>query len=318
VTPIVSVRSVSKSFTTVQAVSRLSFEVARGEIFALLGPNGAGKTTMVRMLVGITRPDSGSIEFRLSGGPDDRVSPEALGYLPEERGLYRETPVLRTLVYFAVLRGMGRADARRASEMWLDRFGLLDRAREKTDSLSKGNQQKVQFISAILHRPSFAILDEPFSGLDPINQEFFLDVIRELRDGGMTILLSAHQMNLVEKISDRVLLINEGQEILRGTMEEIRTQEANRSKLVLRVRGEADVAFVSALEGVERCKEPENGELVVWTSEGASLSAVLAELSRRLDLASIHSEKIALHEVYVEAVGGRATPTATAEVGHGI
>jgi ABC-2 type transport system ATP-binding protein len=311
---ILAVESASKTFATVEAVKDLSFEVGDGEIFALLGPNGAGKTTMVRMLVGITRPDSGVIEFRMGNVASQRAPKEEIGYLPEERGFYRETPVLRTLVYFGVLRGMERNRARREARVWLERFELLDRAGEKIDSLSKGNQQKVQFISAILHRPRFTILDEPFAGLDPINQELFLDIIRELRRDGMTILLSAHQMNLVERIADRVLLINRGREVLAGSMDQIRTREADRNKLILRTSEAAEVTVLSEVAGIVRSERTEGGELAFWTGEGVSLSAVLAELSRRLEIASVRSERITLHEIFVEAVGGRADGPKSEEV----
>lgn len=312
---VLEVRDIEKTFSTVRAVDGLSFSVGEGEIFSLLGPNGAGKTTAVRMLVGITHPDSGSVEFSLNGSSGTAAA-ELIGYLPEERGLYRETPVLRTLVYFAVLRGMEKTLAQKAASEWLERFDLLERGQEKIDSLSKGNQQKVQFISAILHRPTFAILDEPFSGLDPINQEFFLDILRELRDGGMTVLLSAHQMNLVEKIADRVLLIDRGREVLSGTMEEIRSREADRKKLYVRAGGSVNPELIGTVDGVDRIEKADGGELVIWTSQHASLSRVIEEMSKRIEIASIHSEEFALHEIYIEAIGGRIEEAAAGEVEH--
>ena len=202
---VLEVDAIKKEFTQVNAVDRLSFDVFEGEIFALLGPNGAGKTTTVRMLMGIIRPDSGVIRYSLSAS-EAPFDLSELGYLPEERGLYRDMPVLRTLAYMGTLQGMTRKEARSAAMQWLERLGLKERAEDKLDALSKGNQQKIQFISAVLHRPRFLIFDEPFSGLDPINQELISDLIRQLRDEGATILLSAHQMQLVEMIADRLLL----------------------------------------------------------------------------------------------------------------
>ncbi len=164
------VSGITKRFEKVNAVDELSFHIQEGEIFALLGPNGAGKTTTVRMMLNIIRPDSGSIRYCIDGIHIAAPSSHELGYLPEDRGLYKEIPIEKTLIYMGILRGMRQDDAARATIQWLERVGLKDRAKDKLEALSKGNQQKVQFISAILHKPAFAILDEPFSGLDPINQ----------------------------------------------------------------------------------------------------------------------------------------------------
>lgn len=212
--PFLSIQSVEKTYATVRAVAGISLDVPTGEIVALLGPNGAGKTTLLRMLVGITRPDRGRILWE---GTEQAPGPGTLGYLPEDRGLYQDVPIHRTLCYFARLRGIAGAEAERLATEWLARLDLKDRAGEKLASLSKGNQQKVQFAAAVLHRPRFAILDEPFSGLDPLNQELFLDLVRGLRDAGTTVLFSAHQMALVERLADRVFVMHRGRELLHGT-----------------------------------------------------------------------------------------------------
>jgi ABC-type Na+ transport system ATPase subunit NatA len=183
-TILLKVNAVEKKFASVKAVNHLSFEVSQGEVFALLGPNGAGKTTMIRMILGIIRPDSGDIHFQWPDSKKTLASRGQVGYLPEERGLYKEIPILRTLTYLGTLRGMRRKAAAAAAQRWIERFGLKERATDKLETLSKGNQQKVQFIAAILHQPSLVILDEPFSGLDPINQELFSTIIRELRRNG--------------------------------------------------------------------------------------------------------------------------------------
>lgn len=222
--PFLDVRAVHKRFATVVAVSDLSLTVRQSEIFALLGPNGAGKSTLLRMLVGITRPDEGSVHWPSLGV--GRLPPAALGYLPEDRGLYQDMPLVSVLTYFGSLRGLAADVAKRAAERWLDRLELLPRAKDKVGTLSKGNQQKVQFAAAVLHRPSCAILDEPFSGLDPLNQELFLRLVTELRDQGTTVILSAHQMALVERLADRVYLMHHGREVLSGTMPEIRARFA--------------------------------------------------------------------------------------------
>jgi ABC-2 type transport system ATP-binding protein len=299
---VLDVRHVSKSFSSVRAVTDVSFAVRRGEIFALLGPNGAGKTTLVRMLLGIFWPDAGQFDFSLHG-QHAWPKPADVGYLPEDRGLYKDIPILRTLTYFGVLRGMARSAARRAATHWLERMHLGDRANERLEVLSKGNQQKVQFISAILHRPAFAILDEPFSGLDPLNQEFFSTLIRELRDDGMTILLSAHQMQIVEKLADRVLLMNQGSEILSGTMDEIRRKTKSGPRLGLRVRGSADPVGLFDHPAVESVERNDDGRVTLILREGATLSDLLVRTGSTLDVEVIQSERLTLHDIYVRAMG---------------
>lgn len=232
-TPFLQIDRVEKRYATVQAVAGLSLDVHAGEMVALLGPNGAGKTTLIRMLVGITRPDAGRI---LWDGATAALPPSALGYLPEDRGLYQDVPVRRTLAYFARLRGVPRAEAERRADAWLERFDLKDRGAERLSALSKGNQQKVQFAAAVLHNPRFAILDEPFSGLDPINQELFLGLVRELRDQGATILFSAHQMSLVERLADRVFVVHRGRELLHGTTADLVSGGSLHDLYVERVR----------------------------------------------------------------------------------
>jgi len=302
--PILTVQDVTKAYANVQAVAGVSFEVQRGEIFALLGPNGAGKTTLVRILLGILQPDGGLVEYRLRDQRPALPTPAELGYLPEDRGLYRDIPILRTLIYFGVLRGMRRRSAREAAMQWLDCMGLADRAHNKLDALSKGNQQKVQFISSILHRPSFAVLDEPFSGLDPLNQEFFAQLIRDLRDQGMTVLLSAHQMQLVEKLADRLLLMNRGREALSGTVDQIRKQTQATTRLGLQVRGKADPSVFDNHPAVVGVESNGNGKLVLLLREGAALSDVLVHAGTKLDVIDVHTERMSLHDIYVQSLGG--------------
>lgn len=298
---------VEKQFESVRAVDGLSFHVAPGEIFALLGPNGAGKTTMVRMLMGILRPDSGAITFRLAGTAAPPSSRE-LGYLPEDRGLYRDIPVERTLTYFGRLRGMSRAAARAAGLAWLERLGLGDRAKDKLDTLSKGNQQKVQFISSILHRPRFAVLDEPFSGLDPLNQNLFLDLLRDLRRDGMTILLSAHQMPLVERLADRVLLMNRGKQVLQGTLPELRHAVQAGTRLRFQVRGEVEAGAAAGLPGLAGVRVVSSNAFEGQVEESRPLNEVLQGVAARFEILGVHSEQLTLHDIYVRALGGDPLP----------
>ena len=243
-TPFLTVSEVHKRFATVHAVAGVSLAVFPGEIFALLGPNGAGKTTLLRMLAGITRPDSGSVGWTGPVSARGTLNAGLSGYLPEDRGLYQDVPVLKTLAYFGRLRGMAREDAAGAARAWLERLSLADRGGEKLGALSKGNQQKVQFAAAVLHRPRFAILDEPFSGLDPLNQELFIGLVQELRDAGTTVLLSAHQMPLVERLADRVFLMHRGREIQYGTVAEIltRTKQSSLHEAYIASVGVAEAA----------------------------------------------------------------------------
>jgi ABC-2 type transport system ATP-binding protein len=302
--PVLSVASIVKEFGRVRAVDGVSFDVGRGEIFALLGPNGAGKTTTLRMLHGILQPDSGEIRYTLNGAPA-WPAPAQLGYLPEERGLYREAPVGRTIAYFGVLRGLDRRAAQAAAAAWLDRLGLADRAGDRPDALSKGNQQKVQLAAALVHGPRVAILDEPFSGLDPVNQELFLDILREKRREGAAVILSAHQMQLVERVADRILVMDRGRAALSGTLEEIRRRQTVRARLRLRVTQPADPASIVEHPGVASASLVGEGVLAIDVAAGARVSDVLEAVARRFEVLEIRSEETSLHDIYLQAVGAR-------------
>ncbi|MGH9871262.1 MAG: ABC transporter ATP-binding protein [Pyrinomonadaceae bacterium] len=301
---VLSVDTIEREFAQVKAVDRLSFDVCEGEIFALLGPNGAGKTTTVRMLMGIIRPDRGVIRYSLSDSGEGWPASPELGYLPEERGLYRDMPILRTLVYMGTLRGLSREDARSRAMQWLERVGLKERAGEKLDALSKGNQQKIQFVSAVLHCPSFLILDEPFSGLDPINQELFSHLIRQLREEGATILLSAHQMQLVEQIADRLLLMNRGRSVLYGSLEQIRKSARWENKLILRTRGEPNLSAFAGHPAIESVTQTVPCEVTLLVRPGASLGGLLVAAGSAMEIVDVQTDRIGLHEVFVQAVSG--------------
>ncbi len=295
-------QEVTKRFGPTTAVDGLSFDVRCGEIFALLGPNGAGKTTMVRMLMDVIRPDTGEIRFFVDELQRGRIPPDDVGYLPEDRGLYKELPVIRTLTFMGVIRGMPRREARRSADEWLERMDLGDRAQEKLDTLSRGNQQKVQFIASILHQPRLAVLDEPFSGLDPLNQELFLDILRELRDQGTTVLLSAHQMQLVERLADRVLLMNRGRCILHGSIDEIRRGSSASSRILLAVEGTPDLDRLRAIRSVDRIEVTANGDVALYVRRGEPLSGLLSAVAQETEVRSIHTEAISLHDIYVQHV----------------
>ena len=297
---ILTVEAVEKHYKTVKAVDRISFSVDEGEIFALLGPNGAGKSTMVRMMMRIIAPDAGRIRYDL-GVPEDALL-SRLGYLPEDRGLYQDMAILPTIVYFGVLRGMTRADAKREARLWLEKMDLADRAGERLDSLSKGNQQKIQFIASVLHRPRFAILDEPFSGLDPINQNLMIEVLQELRAQGTTVLLSAHQMELVESIADRLFLMNRGKQVLYGTMAELRERVGVGTNIRIGFRGMADLAAFERHPAVDLVSRPEEGSLELMLRPEAALGAFLEFACGALDIVTLESREMSLHGIYLRAV----------------
>ncbi len=310
--PVLSVREISKRFGSVEAVRKLSFEVRAGEIFGFLGPNGAGKTTTLRMLMGITAPDSGSIRF----DGEETLDRSRAGYLPEERGLFDDIPVLETLAYLGSLRGMSLADARAAARPLLERLGLGDRVREAVGTLSKGNQQKVQFVGAVLHRPSLIVLDELFSGLDPVNQEIFSQMAREQRDQGAAVLISSHQLDLVERLADRFLLISRGREVLSGTLEEMRGRATGGACDVLRLhiapRGGArseveelreELAMRAGGAPVEvRSREDGTAWLEILMPREIDLGPVVAVAAQRAAIRKIETERIPLREIYLRAV----------------
>lgn len=218
----ISLQQVEKSYGSVKAVQNLSFTLHSGQIFALLGPNGAGKSSLIRMLVGLTRPDSGEIRVHWQQQEFSSLPEGCFGYLPEDRGLYLDKSVTDNLSYIGRLRGLSKTQLQQQLDYWLTRLDLLDKRNDKLNKLSKGNQQKVQLISCLLHQPALLILDEPFSGLDPINQEHVLTILQELRAQGTTVLLSAHQMALIERLADQMLLLNKGQVVAQGDLTQVR------------------------------------------------------------------------------------------------
>ena len=215
-----SIRRIDKNFDKLKAVSQISFKVERGDIYGFLGPNGAGKTTTIRMIMGIIQPDSGSI--LLNDNDINSMGRKNLGYLPEDRGLYQKQKLQEILHYFGILRGLNKKDVIHKTGKWLERFNLESQGLRKVEELSKGNQQKIQFILALLHDPELIILDEPFTGLDPLNQLLMKEIIQEKQNEGRTIIFSTHQMEQVEKLCNNICLINNGKIVLEGDLNTIR------------------------------------------------------------------------------------------------
>ena len=308
-----NVAHVHRRFAQVHAVNDISFHVTAGEIFALLGPNGAGKSTLLRMLVGITYPDSGRVEWQQGGGAMARLPAHEIGYLPEERGLYQDQPLVTVLEYFGTLRGMTRADARASATTWLERLELGGRLKDKVGTLSKGNQQKVQFAAAVLHRPRFVILDEPFSGLDPLNQELFLSLVQGLRDEGTTVLFSAHQMALVERLADRLFVMQHGREVLYGTIPEVRARWGGGRKVVLQatqVTAEA-VQRVRAHPAATGIVVRDDGTLEITLEASSPVGDLLAHCAQLFPIVDVRTEQPTLHEVYINTVGAAPVPVPT-------
>ncbi len=292
------VSNVSKSFGPTQAVDDLSFEVRAGEIFAMLGPNGAGKTTTIRMALDILRPDSGRIE--ILGGPIDQECKDRIGYLPEERGLYRDIVVTTCLTYLGTLKGMSGRDAKARTIELLTRVGLEDAMDKKVSALSRGMQQKAQFVATVLHDPDLVIIDEPFSGLDPVNTLLIKELMYEMKEKGKTVIMSTHMMHQVEEMADRMLMVNQGRRVLYGPVDEIRQQYASHA---VYVRGSGDWLSLPGVESVEYDKEEKAD--YVCLAEGVSADEFLRAAAQRPD---VHIDRFevalpSLEDIFIEVAG---------------
>jgi ABC-2 type transport system ATP-binding protein len=290
---------IAKSFGATQAVVDVSFEVQSCEIFGLLGPNGAGKTTTIRVLLDLFKPDSGSAS--VLGGPMTEEKKNRIGYMPEERGLYQDISLDRCLLYLASLKDVPASEARKRVNEYLERFDLDEHRNKKVKELSKGMQQKAQLISTVLHRPDLIIIDEPFAALDPLNVQLVKDLLQEMRAQGATILMSTHQMQQVEELCDRILLIDRGRDVLYGCLDEIRRRYSGHAVLV-RPLGE-----LPALEGVkEIC--PQNGDLKLTLAEEIDPQEVLYALTRQgIMLEKFEIAISSLDEVFIRVVEGSET-----------
>ena len=296
-----TVSGATKRYGSFTAADHVSFTAEPGRILGILGPNGAGKTTTIRMIAHITVPDEGTIRFgEREVGP---WSQQRMGYLPEERGLYRKLKVGEQLLYFAELRGMSSADARAKIAHWLERLGAQDWGKKKTEELSKGMQQKVQFIATLVHDPDLVILDEPFSGLDPINADLLKDVVLELRQQGKTILFASHRMEQVEKLCDDICLISKGKVILQGGLREVKGRYG-RGTVQLDFAG--DASFVDALvaENLVRATARTHTHAELQLLDGTPPRRVLdAALARVDELYRFEVTELPLNEIFVRAVG---------------
>jgi ABC-2 type transport system ATP-binding protein len=295
--PTVLIDHITKSFGEFTAVNDLSLAVYPGRIYGLLGPNGAGKTTTIRMIVNITAPDTGRVEVF-----GQKITPELqdrIGYLPEERGLYKKMKVGEQLKFFAALKNVEGKEAEKRVDRWLARLKLTEWKNKKSSELSKGMQQKVQFITAILHEPELLILDEPFSGLDPVNVEVLKEIILELKASGKTIIFSTHQMEVAEKICDDICLINRSRKVLEGSIREVK-RGFSRNAVALRLQGGEAVLNNQAL--VSKVQRHSDG-VEVLLAEGTSAQTLLKELlAADTTIERFEMIEPSLHDIFIEKV----------------
>ncbi|MCB8961750.1 MAG: ATP-binding cassette domain-containing protein [Ardenticatenales bacterium] len=293
---ILEISHLAKSFGDVQAVSDVSFAVEPGEIFGLLGPNGAGKTTTIRIMMDIFKPDRGSVA--VFGGPLDMAKKRRIGYLPEERGLYKDQKLEPTLLYLATLKGLDEKVARSRLGGWLERFDLAEHRHKKVKELSKGMQQKAQIIATLLHEPDLIVIDEPFSGLDPVNTRLVKQVFAEQREAGKAIIMSTHQMHQVEELCNRIVLIDAGRTVLYGAVNEIKRNFAGNA-IVLEGQGD-----FSELPGVLETRK-HNGAYHMALAVGTDPQQVLQQLAVRQGtrLERFELAEPSLEDIFVNVVG---------------
>jgi ABC-2 type transport system ATP-binding protein len=299
--------NVCKTFGEQRVSKNISLAVREGSIYGLLGPNGAGKTTLIRMLSTITQPDSGEIRFR--GDDLKDVHAHQMGYMPEERGLYKKMTVAEQLLFFAELRGLSNRDAKAAVKHWLQRLDMMDWARKKVEEISKGMAQKVQFVSCVLHNPKLLILDEPFSGFDPVNADLIKDLILELKRGGTSVIFSTHRMDNVESLCDHLAIIHKGEKVLDGSVSEIRRNHFT---------GMYDVGYHEEVvwdlgEAAPLSMEKNSDGKVVYrfqTSEVFTPEHLLSAAMLKGKLVHYTEHIPSIHEIFVDTVSKGGAPIA--------
>jgi ABC-2 type transport system ATP-binding protein len=296
---IVELDRISKSYESKVAVKDLSFRIEPGEMFGLLGPNGAGKTSTIRMMIGITMPDSGTVS--LFQQPFRRESLARVGYLPEERGLYKKMKVLDQLVLLGQLHGLEKGTATSRAKAWSERLQIADSLDKKTEELSKGMQQKIQFISTLLHEPGLIIMDEPFSGLDPVNATLLQDTLLELRGAGRAILFSTHRMDQVEKLCDSICLMDRGRAVLAGNMREVKSR-FERDRVVIEFEGDASFLDHPVVAEAKNF----NGHAELRLKPQADAQQLLRAAIAVARVNKFELVEPSLEEIFIQTVGGRA------------
>jgi ABC-2 type transport system ATP-binding protein len=297
--PVVELAAVTKAYENKVAVHNLSLLIESGQMFGLLGPNGAGKTSSIRMMMGITVPDSGKVS--LFGKPFDRKSLNRVGYLPEERGLYKKMKVVDQLVFFGEMHGISPQESRRRATDWATRIEIADSLNKKTEELSKGMQQKIQFIASLLHDPDLIVMDEPFSGLDPVNATLLERTLIELKEQGKAIIFSTHRMDQVEKLCDTICLINKGEAVLSGKMREIKSRY-ERNRVIVEFEG--DASFLKSAEIAEARNFSGHAEIRLHPHGNAQ--KLLHEASAVSTIYRFEVIEPSLEEIFIQTVGGKS------------
>jgi ABC-2 type transport system ATP-binding protein len=297
--PVVALAGVTKAYENKIAVSDLSLSIEAGQMFGLLGPNGAGKTSSIRMMMGITVPDSGSIT--LFDKPFARNSLEQVGYLPEERGLYKKMKVLDQLIFFGQLHGLAREESQKRAVAWAARMEISDALPKRTEELSKGMQQKIQFIATLLHSPQLIVMDEPFSGLDPVNAVLVERTLLELKDQGKAILFSTHRMDQVEKLCDSICLINNGKAVLAGNLRQIKARY-ERNHVIVEFEGSS--AFLKS-EEVAQAKNF-SGHAEITLKPNGDAQKLLHEAAAMATIFRFELVEPSLEEIFIQTVGVNA------------
>ena len=295
---ILELRNIEKSFGEKKVLAGVSFKAEGGKAFGLLGRNGAGKTTSIRILMGVFPADGG--EVLIDGDPID-YKKVGIGYLPEERGLYPKKTIVDQLAYFAELKGMRHKEAVKAVDYWLERLDMMQYRNKRLDTLSKGNQQKIQLVTALAHDPDIVILDEPFSGLDPVNAMLLKDVVREQIGKGKIVLFSSHQMSYIEEFCDSIAILNRGLVALQGDLRDIK-RDYPRDRLVVRTENPEQIRsdFGAA------CSVTENGELLIQLADPAEKKAVMTRLVENYDIDEVKVFEPSLNDIFVEYAGNAA------------
>ena len=295
-TAILELSGVRKTYDDFVAVDSVSFAVPAGRIYGLLGPNGAGKTSTIRMIMDITAPDSGTVSF--FGRPRQADDLRRVGYLPEERGLYRKMTVLDQLMFLGEIRGLKRAELMPRIKTWLEKVDLLPWTRKKIEELSKGMQQKIQLIGTVLHEPDLLILDEPFSGLDPINQELFRELLLDYRQHGKSVVLSTHGMELAERLCDDICLISHGRTVLEGPLKEVKRKFGGNA---YRLLGRGDFSRLGEVAGIDHFAA-QDGQAKLILKDDAKASDVLRQAVQFLEIDEFRSEEPELEQIFMKAV----------------
>lgn len=291
------IENVTKKFGDLTAVKDLSMIVKQGSMYGFLGANGAGKTTTFRMILGLLDPTMGSIAW--NGKPITYASSSHIGYLPEERGLYPKMKVENQLVYLGQLRGMKKNEAREAAHQWLEKFEVPHYAGKKVEELSKGNQQKIQVIASLLHKPSLIILDEPFSGLDPVNVELLKRAILDVQKEGATIIFSSHRMDHVEELCEQLIILDHGKSLLTGTLREVKQSFGRQN---VRIKADFDLSFLQHIQGVTSFKKTIEGGVFQIKDEQIAHDLLRSALAKG-DVRYFAIEEPSLHDIFIEKVG---------------